>query len=71
MMKFLRKGMALCVFFTLFVSVIKGQDAVKIPIKAIVRGTNGDPVKGATINAEGSDVINMSNQLGEFSLKLL
>eukprot|EP01136_Pigoraptor_vietnamica_P014713 Opistho-1_new@57150 len=68
MMKFLRKGMALCVFFTLFVSVIKGQDAVKIPIKAIVRGTNGDPVKGATINAEGSDVINMSNQLGEFSL---
>ncbi|RZK58676.1 MAG: SusC/RagA family TonB-linked outer membrane protein, partial [Pedobacter sp.] len=70
MMKFLRNGIMLCAFFTLFVSVLKAQEAVKIPIKAVVRASNGDPIKGATISVEGSDVLTISNQSGEFSLSV-
>ena len=70
MMKFLKKGLVLCVFITLFFSVVKGQEATKIPIKAIVRGVNGDPIKGATISTELNDVLTISNQLGEFSLDM-
>jgi TonB-linked SusC/RagA family outer membrane protein len=70
MMKFLIKTMALFVFFTLFISVIKGQDAIKIPIKAVVRGTNGAPIKGATISVEGNELLTMSNELGELTLSL-
>jgi len=70
MMKFLIKGMALYVFFTLFVSVSKAQDAVKIPIKAVIRGANGDPVVGASISTEFSDVLAISNQQGLFSIEI-
>ncbi|WP_208110949.1 SusC/RagA family TonB-linked outer membrane protein [Pedobacter duraquae] len=65
MMKFLRKGMALCILFTLFVSVLRAQEAVKIPIKAVVRAANGSPIKGATITTELGEVLTSSNQLGE------
>ncbi|TDO24616.1 TonB-linked SusC/RagA family outer membrane protein [Pedobacter duraquae] len=64
-MKFLRKGMALCILFTLFVSVLRAQEAVKIPIKAVVRAANGSPIKGATITTELGEVLTSSNQLGE------
>ncbi|MNX12201.1 TonB-dependent Receptor Plug Domain protein [compost metagenome] len=67
-MKFLRNTWALCVFFTLLAGVIKGQDAVKIPIKAVVRDINGNPVKGASISIEGNEVLTIVNQSGEFSL---
>lgn len=69
-MKYLRKTMVLCVLLTLFVGVIKGQDAVKISIKAIVRGVNGEPIKGATISRDADDVLVISNQSGMFSMEL-
>ena len=69
-MKFLRKAMALCLLFTLLVGVVKGQDAVKIPIKAVVRSANGTPIKGATITTELGEVLTNSNQSGEIVLQL-
>ncbi|GGG94549.1 SusC/RagA family TonB-linked outer membrane protein [Pedobacter zeae] len=68
MMKFLRNTLVLSVFFTLLAGVIKGQDAIKIPIKAVVRDISGNPVKGASIHIEGSEVFTIANQAGEFSL---
>lgn len=70
MMKFLKQGTVLYLLLMLFFSVAKGQDAVKIPIKAVVRTMTGDPIKGATISVEASDVLTISNQLGEFVLEL-
>ncbi|MGF1926226.1 MAG: carboxypeptidase-like regulatory domain-containing protein, partial [Bacteroidia bacterium] len=70
MMKFLNRGIILCVFLALLVSVTMAQDAIKIPIKAVVRGANGDPIKGATISTTESEMLTISNQLGEFSLEI-
>ena len=69
-MKYLRKTMALCVLLTLVTGVIKGQDAVKISIKAIVRGSNGEPVKGAIISYETDNIMVLSNQSGMFAADL-
>lgn len=69
-MKYLRKAMVLCALLTLFTGVIKGQDAVKISIKAIVRGLNGEPISGATISYQADETLVLSNQSGEFSIEL-
>ena len=69
-MKYLRKAMVLCVLLTLFSGVIKGQDAVKISIKAIVRGLNGEPVKGATISSAANELLVISDQSGAFSMEV-
>lgn len=70
MMTFLNKGVVLCIYFTLLLSVTMAQDAIKIPIKAVVRAANGDFIKGATISTAISDVLTITNQAGEFSLEL-
>lgn len=69
-MKYLRKVMALCILLTLVTGVIKGQDAVKISIKAIVRGSNGEPVKGGVISYEAENIMVLSNQSGVFSIEI-
>lgn len=70
MMKFLKKAIVLCLFFMLFVSVMRAQEANKIPIKAIVKTATGNPISGAAISVQGTDVITISNQSGEFSIEV-
>jgi len=70
MMKFLRKAIALCILFTLLLGVVRGQEANKIPIKAIVKAADGTPISGATINAVGNDLLIISNQSGEFTIEI-
>ncbi|MNK12313.1 TonB-dependent Receptor Plug Domain protein [compost metagenome] len=69
-MKYLRKAMALCILLTLVTGVSKGQDAVKISIKAIVRGSNGEPIKRAEITYEADNIVVISNQSGMFSMEV-
>lgn len=62
--------MALCVLFALFTSVLKAQDAVKISIKATVNGSDGRPLKGATINNEANKISVVTDEKGRFSVEV-
>lgn len=70
MMKYIRKALAFCILLTLYASVIKGQVADKITINAIVRGLNGEPIKGGAVSYEADNVIVLVNQSGSFSITL-
>lgn len=69
-MKYSRIGMALCVLFTLITGVLKAQDSVKISVKAVVKGLNGEPVKGAVVSHEESNVKTTTDARGTFSLEV-
>jgi TonB-linked SusC/RagA family outer membrane protein len=70
MMKYIRKVLTFCILLTLYAGVIKGQDADKIHINAIVRGVEGNPIKGASVSYEADNLIVIANQSGAFSISL-
>ena len=59
--------MALCCLLTLFNSVARAQDAVKISVKAFVRGLNGQPLKGAQIHNQANNINTTTDERGAFS----
>jgi len=69
-MKYSKIAMVLCALFTLISGVVRGQDVAKIYIKAIVRGLNSEPVKGATVSMEGSDTSATTDASGSFTLEV-
>ncbi len=70
MMKYIKKALAFCILLTLYAGVIKGQDADKISINAIVRGVNGEPIKGVALSYEADSLMVIANQSGAFSVLL-
>ena len=67
-MKYLKISMVFCFMLMLITSVTMGQDSVKISVKAIVRGVNGEPLKGASIIADG--ISTTTDERGSFSVEI-
>ncbi|MFT3738172.1 MAG: SusC/RagA family TonB-linked outer membrane protein [Breznakibacter sp.] len=68
MMKCIKTAMALCLMYILVPLVLHAQTAMKIDIKAIVYGSNGQPLKGAVVRGEKDNVQAVTDTLGVFSL---
>ncbi|MEJ6979488.1 SusC/RagA family TonB-linked outer membrane protein [Pedobacter sp. P351] len=69
-MKYSKIAMALCLLLTLMIGVTKAQEAVKISVKAVVRGANGEPVKGAVVSNETSKINITTDDRGMFSVEI-
>ncbi|MFD2162708.1 SusC/RagA family TonB-linked outer membrane protein [Paradesertivirga mongoliensis] len=70
MMKYSKIAIVLCVLFTLFASVLRAQDAVKISVKATVKGPAGEIIKGASVVNETNNISVVTDQSGSFTVEV-
>jgi TonB-dependent SusC/RagA subfamily outer membrane receptor len=69
-MKYIKLGMVICVILALFPVALEAQNTMKNDINAIVRGSQGEPLKGAVISTDKDSVLTVTDASGAFSVNV-
>jgi TonB-linked outer membrane protein, SusC/RagA family len=70
MMKYIKTGVVICAMLVLLPVLLSAQTAMKIGVKAIVRGTGGGPVAGAIVSTNNGEEKTVTDNKGLFSLNV-